>query len=430
MFPVKDIKTALNIKPAISREMVIAIDKWIDCYCGRAGWLNDNICSLGLEKAITREFADVCLNEMTATVANNDTLNKLISNVKTSLNKNFRRGLATGGLVMKPIGKTKFQCVSADRFIPVEFDSEGRLIKVVFPDCKKIGSNYYTRLEYHNLGEETGLTITNTVFVSADKNHLGKETSLDVVEEWKDLPRGVTYPKMRRPAYGYYVNPVDNTVDDSPCGISIFDSALELIQKADIQFGRLDWEFESGERAIHVDIAAVEKDDSIAKHNKRLYKALDIESKDGELFKEFSPEFRESELIAGLEEYKRNIEFSVGLAYGDLSRSDDVEKTATEIKASKVRKYNTVTAIQENLKSCLDDFVYAVAFYNSMTLSGYEFICDFKDSILTDEETEREQDRKDLANGTLRPEEYRAKWRSEDVETAKKNLPKQSEVID
>ena len=42
-----------------------------------------------------------------------------------------------------------------------------------------------------------------------------------------------------------------------------------------------------------------------------------------------------------------------------------------------------------------------------MTEQKYEFICDFKDSILVDEETERQQDRVDMQMGIMRPEEYR-----------------------
>ena len=107
-----------------------------------------------------------------------------------------------------------------------------------------------------------------------------------------------------------------------------------------------------------------------------------------------------------------------------------VAKTATEIKSAKDRKYNTVNAIQENLKDCMEDLVYALAFYNSMTTTGYKFVCDFKDSIKTDEETERKQDIQDLNLGILRPEEYRAKWMGEDIDTALQNLPQKAEVIE
>ena len=123
-----------------------------------------------------------------------------------------------------------------------------------------------------------------------------------------------------------------------------------------------------------------------------------------------------------MEEYKREIEFSVGLAYGDLSDVQEVAKTATEIKASKNRKYNRVTAIQNNLYDCLEDFAAGLAFYNSMLNSGYEFSCKFNDSILTDEEAERQQDRQDVSMGAMTLVEYRAKWYNETEEEAAKKI--------
>ena len=146
--------------------------------------------------------------------------------------------------------------------------------------------------------------------------------------------------------------------------------------------------------------------------------------------KEYSPEMRDEAFKRGLEEYKREIEFSVGLAYGDLSDVQEVAKTATEIKVSKNRKYNRVTAIQNNLYDCLEDFAAGLAFYNSMLNSGYEFSCKFNDSILTDEETERKQDMADVAAGFMHHWEYRMKWYGEDEETAKANVPEQNQVME
>ena len=149
-----------------------------------------------------------------------------------------------------------------------------------------------------------------------------------------------------------------------------------------------------------------------------------------ELYKEYSPELRQKDLIEGLEEIKREIEFSVGLAYGDLSNINTVEKTATEMKVSKQRKYNTVTAMQENLRDCLDDLCYGIAFFNGKVNSGYEFTCAFHDSITTDEEAERKQDMADMSAGIMSAVEYRMKWYGEDEATAKKNLPQQAGVVE
>lgn len=256
-------------------------------------------------------------------------------------------------------------------------------------------------------------------------------------EKWLNInPGPVTYPGMNRMDFGYYRNPIKNKVDGSACGVSVYDSATDLIKKADIQGARLDWEYESGERAIHVDGKALKQDKStgrfgMARLNKRLYRGLNLEAgKDQELLKEYSPEMRDEAFKRGLEEYKREIEFSVGLAYGDLSDVQEVAKTATEIKVSKNRKYNRVTAIQNNLYDCLEDFAAGLAFYNSMLNSGYEFSCKFNDSILTDEETERKQDMADVAAGFMHHWEYRMKWYGEDEETAKANVPEQNQVME
>lgn len=428
MFPLKDIKQALGVKLAITDDMMRSIEMWQKCFAGQAFWLSDSVISLRLEQAITREFANITLNEMTASVSN-DRLQKIFETATEDLNSELQSGLATGAMVIKPLGDDKVQYISANAFVPIEFDARHRLVKVIFPEFKKIGDNYYTRLEYHSLDTEKGLTIINTAYVSASEGLLGREIPLATVDEWANLPTSVTYPTMLRPAFGYFRTPIKNTIDGSSCGMSVYANDINLIRKIDTQFGRLDWEFESGERAIHVDAAAFKKDGT-AKLNKRLYKAVDVDLGDEELFKDFSPTLRQSDITDGLNTYLRRLEFSVGLAYGDLSDPDTVAKTATEILSAKNRKYNTVSAIQKQLKYCLDDLVYALAFYNSLTTSGYTFVCDFKDSILTDEQTERTQDIQDLSLGIMRPDEYRMKWYGEDEKTAKKNLPQSSEVVD
>lgn len=428
LFPLKDIKQALGIKPAITDDMLSSIELWQNCFSGNAPWLNDDVISLRLEQSITREFANITLNEMTASVSN-DKLQKIFETATEDLNSELQSGLATGAMVIKPLGGDKVQYISANAFVPIEFDARHRLVKVIFPEFKKIGDNYYTRLEYHSLDKDKGLTITNTAYVSASEGQLGREIPLAAVDEWASLPNAVTYPAMLRPAFGYFRTPIKNTIDGSSCGVSVYANDINLIRKIDTQFGRLDWEFESGERAIHVDAAAFKKEGT-EKLNKRLYKAVDVDLGDNELFKDFSPAIRQSDITDGLNTYLRRLEFSVGLAYGDLSDPDTVAKTATEILSAKNRKYNTVSAIQKQLKYCLDDLVYALAFYNSLTTSGYTFVCDFKDSILTDEQTERTQDIQDLSLGIMRPDEYRMKWYGEDEKTAKKNLPQSSEVVD
>lgn len=432
MFTLSEIKTVVGKDVVLSSAMIQRIELWGKMYNGEAPW-TEKAPSLRLEAGICREFADIAINEMEAAV-DNDVLNDLFKEGIGDLNENLQDGLALGSFIMRPFQDGGTEYISADSFVPIEFDGKGGLRDCLFIQHKPVGEDkHFYRCERHTL-TSAGLTITNKAFMSNSKTSLGRAISLGSVEEWADLQEEVMYPGMDKMDFGYYRNPNKNRVDGSVCGVSIFENAIDRIRRADVQGARLDWEFESGERAVHVDERALRKDKktgkvSMGKLDQRLYRGLNLETDHGDLLKEYSPQLRNDGFESGLESYKREIEFIVGLAYGDLSKDQNVDKTATEIKSSKERKYNRVTAIQENLKKCLEDYVDALAFYNAMYTTNYEFTCTFKDSILTDEDTERNQDRQDVSMGAMKLEEYRAKWYGEDIETAKKNLPEQTSVI-
>lgn len=436
MFGYTTLKQIVGKDITLSDKMIDAINEWKQMLNGQADWITDSIVSLGIEEGICREFADCALVEMETSLSN-ERLDRIYQKNISNLNENIQEGLALGSFVLKPLGEAAAEFVSADKIIPISFGDDGKPNDIAFLTVKKVGDvDYFTRFERHYF-INGNLTIENKCFHSQTSRDIGLPCSLEAVEEWANIDPGpVTYPGMNRMDFGYYRNPIKNKVDGSACGVSTYESAVDLIKKADIQGARLDWEYESGERAIHVDNKVLKQNKStgrfgMAKLNKRLYRGLNLEAgKDQELLKEYSPEMRDEAFKRGLEEYKREIEFSVGLAYGDLSDVQEVAKTATEIKASKNRKYNRVTAIQNNLYDCLEDFVAGLAFYNSMLNSGYEFSCKFNDSILTDEETERQQDRQDVSMGVMSHLEYRMKWYNEDEATAKKMLPEQNQVME
>ena len=436
MFGYTTLKQIVGKDITLSDKMIDAINEWKQMLNGQADWITDSIVSLGIEEGICREFADCALVEMETSLSN-ERLDRIYQKNISNLNENIQEGLALGSFVLKPLGEAAAEFVSADKIIPISFGDDGKPNDIAFLTVKKVGDvDYFTRFERHYF-INGNLTIENKCFHSQTSRDIGLPYSLEAVEEWANIDPGpITYPGMNRMDFGYYRNPIKNRIDGSVCGVSVYESAVDLIRKADIQGARLDWEYESGERAIHVDNKALKQDKStgrfsMEKLKKRLYRGLNLEAgKDQELLKEYSPEMRDEAFKRGLEEYKREIEFSVGLAYGDLSDVQEVAKTATEIKTSKNRKYNRVTAIQNNLCDCLEDFAAGLAFYNSMLNSGYEFSCKFNDSILTDEETERNQDRADVSMGAMQLWEYRMKWYGETEKQAKAAVQNPAEVIE
>lgn len=436
MFTMTTIQNLVGGEVAMTEEIMMKISEWNEMLTGQASWCSnsDYITSLRIEHGICREFADVVLNEMEVSVSN-EKLNTLLQACIEDLNENLQDGLGLGSFIIKPLGKDKVEYITADKFIPIHFDDTGKPDDCMFIQVKRQGtSQYYIRTERHDI-RDGNLRIRNKAYKSFSQNTIGMEIPLSFVEEWKNFPEDITYKGMTQMDFGYFRTPLKNKIDGSPCGVSVFESAIEQIKKADIQGARIDWEFESGERAIHVDERAlntsIKGKKFLERLNKRLYRGFKLDAgKDTELFKEFSPELREEGFINGLEKYYRQIEFAVGLSYGDLSDAQYVEKTATEIKASKSRKYNRVTAIQDKLKVCLEDLVAGLAFYNGLYTSGYEFQCHFNDSILTDEEAERQQDRQDVSMGVMSLTEYRAKWYGETEEEAEKNLPEVNGVME
>ena len=436
MFGYTTLKNIVGKDITLSDRMIDAINEWKRMLNGEADWITDYVESLKIEEGICREFADATLIEMETRISI-DSLDKKYQKAIVDLNENMQEGLGLGSFVLKPIGNSGSEFVSADKFVPITFGDDGKPLDIGFLTVKRVGQNdYFTRFERHYF-TNGNLTIENKCFHSQDPSDIGQTCSLEEVPEWASInPGPVIYPGMQQMDFGYYRNPIKNRIDGSACGVSVFEAAKGRIRKADIQGARLDWEYDSGERAIHVDDRALKKDRKtgrfgMAKLNKRLYRGLNLDDgKDKELYKEYSPEMRDEAYKRGLEEYKREIEFIVGLAYGDLSDAQEVEKTATEIKISKARKYNRVTAIQSNLEECLEDFAAGLAFYNGLYTSGYEFMCKFNDSILIDEESERQQDRQDVSMGVMSHLEYRMKWYNEDEETAAENLPEQNSVME
>lgn len=435
MFNYTTLRNIIGKDVALSQAMIDAINEWKRMLVGNAEWCDDTVESLKLEEGICREFTDSVLVEMEAKILNHDNMDKVLQKSLSDMNKKLQTGLALGAMVLRPLGSDKAEYVAADKFIPISFDDNGVPNDIAFLVVKCVGENdYYTRVERHYFTNGS-LTIENKCYHSQSRSDIGQRCSLEAVAEWANIQPGpIVYTGMTEMDFGYYQNPIENKVDSSSCGVSIYESAKGLIKKADVQAARLDWEYDSGERAIHVDQRALKSKGGktyLPRLKKRLYKGMNLEDgKDKELYKEYSPAMRDEAFRRGLEEYKREIEFNVGLAYGDLSDAQEVDKTATEVLASKTRKYNRVTAIQEKLEECLNGFVNALAFYNGFYMSGVEFTCEFNDSILADEESERQQDRQDVSMGVMSLVEYRMKWYNEDEATAKSKIPEQNQVME
>lgn len=427
MFSKDTIKSALDVNIAISSDMANAITLWEKIYENEADWLKkDEVESLELGSAIANEFTRLTTLEMKTEItgsARADFLNEQYKKMLENLNDNLEIGNAVGGLIFKPYvrdNKLFVDLVRGSCFYPTEFDSSGNIIAGIFTSQITKGDYIYTRLEYHKFYEQAlegdiSYIIKNVVYKSNDKSILGTRVNIANIVEWQNIQEETAIRYVEKPLFSYYKPPIANNIDpESPLGVSVYARAVNLIKKADIQFGRIDWEYEASEKAVYIDELATkpvqEKDKkktfTVNKLKGRLYKTLNTGTDKTDFFEDYSPEIRDEALWRGLNKILQRIEFNVGLAYGTLSDPAMIEKTATEIKSSKQRSYATVSKMQENLQKALENLIYAmdvlITLYNLAPQGNYDTSFNWDDSLIVD--TEREQ--------TLQMQEVNAGLRS------------------
>lgn len=413
---------SLGIKPAVSDIMTAEITKWRRAYAHGD--------SLSLPASISTELARLVTLEFKTEISGSERaeyLNKSYQEFIKNIRTNVESAAALGGVMFKPYiydGKIYIDCVQAERFVPTAVDPAGNIISCAFLDRIFKGKKYYTRIEEHTW-QDGMYVVRNNTYVSDTEASIGRRTSLSEINEWGKLQPETYIKGIKRPLFSYFKMPMANRFDaDSPLGISVFSGAMQLIADANRQYERLLWEFESGERAVYADETAFKTDKNGQKilPDKRLYRLLNSE----ELFEEWTPTLREENLIKGLNEILRKIEFNTGLAYGTLSDAQDVDKTAEEIKSSKQRSYSTVSDIQAALKTALLELCEVLEIfadlYGLCPEGEYSVSFDFDDSIIADRKTEFEEKMRLVSLGILKPWELRSWYMGEDEETAKANV--------
>jgi hypothetical protein len=129
MFGKQTIQQILGQDVLLSSDMIDRIGLWSNMIRGQAPWITPTLSSLKLERAITREFANVCTSEMETSVSN-VSLDKLYQIAVRDLNEQLQQGLALGSFCIKPLGvKTPgVEYVAADSFIPIKIDIKRKIV--------------------------------------------------------------------------------------------------------------------------------------------------------------------------------------------------------------------------------------------------------------------------------------------------------------
>lgn len=428
------IKEKLSSEVAISDKMITALELWSGMYENRASWLSKDIVSTNLAAAVSSEIARLTTLEMEVKIEGSkraDYLAEQFEKVMLRIRETVELGAAKGGIMLKPYVSGKniaVDFIQADQFFPIAFDNNGNITSCVFVDQTVRGGKWYTRLEQHEL-LGTNYKVTNKAYKSDSREMLGTEIQLTELDLWQDMQPEATIQNIEKPLFGYFRFPMANNIDPgSPLGVSCFSRAVKQIQQADVQWSDFIWEFESGRRALFIDVLAFGKDEqgrAVLPH-KRLYRTVETGSAEGEFFQEWTPDLREQNLLNGYDSILKQVEFLCGLAYGSISDPNNIDKTATEIKITKQRSYATVVDTQKALSRALDGLLYAMDVWATLSKLApkgkYTVVYEYDDSVITDKSAQFTEDLRLVNTQIMSKVEFRMRNMKEDEATAKKML--------
>lgn len=440
MLPYRDIETVERVETPLSNEMANALDEWYNMYLNKADWLKpDTVKSLNLPAFISSEVARQIVIEMkwnitgkgkdgeTQTDDGDDIMNPRAQFLKdefekciTVLRQKLEQGCAAGGMTVKPYpkdGHIYFDWTMDWSLYPIAFDDDGNLADVIFRDTFTEGKTIYTRLERHVV-EGDSVKITQRAFKSNMRDAIGVEIPLSEVSQWKELEPEATVKNTGGQMFGWYKVAAANSIDvDSPMGASVFCKARDLIREADEQYSRLLWEYEGSELAIDVDPTVLRPKKTegggleMPKLKQRLFRAVDADKGDRDLYNVFSPTIRDTALINGLNQLLMRIEDQCGLARGTISDANTEARTATELRIVKQRSYATVSDNQTALENCLKDVIRAMDVYATLydlaPEGDYDVSFEWDDSIITDTEQQMNERMMLLNAGLISKAEFR-----------------------
>lgn len=404
MFDYHKIIADFGLDMQTSKDMLDAFQEWNKILNGQEPWVDDTTTSLHVAKTMCEKVAKAVTIEYKS-VCDEPYINNIYQKFLRNKRRNVEYMIGKSCIDFKPYfdGKTiKVSVIQADKFIPIKFDDDGNLLASVTIDQITKGSTIYTRLEYNELITEN-MVVKNIAYKGRkDGVILESKIPLNSVDKWKEIQENSCVEGVDRLIGGFAsmknVNPIDNS---SPCGVPIYYNALDTLKEIDKQFSRTLWEYEGTELAIDIDETILKKNPitgkyDIPKRKKRLFRMLrDTKSTNNNGYNIFSPEIRDTSLFNGLNEYLRQAENECGLAYGTLSKLDEIAKTATEIKSAKQDYYVTVSDIQESMQHALDDLIYGIyvlcKLYGIPVKPNYVVEHDWDDSILVDKESARNQ---------------------------------------
>lgn len=409
-------------KDITSAKMRSAIRDWFNVYFERAPEKDSDPCRR-LPYSIINKLTKTTFSEYDSSITGTEKSAKLAWQDKNraaldKLRKEVMQWVLVGGEgFIRPIPTASgfaFRFVRRNEYNVLARDAGGEITSVCCIETSKHSGAWYTLTETRALGAGGLLTISNRLYHSTDKSHLGTQVHLTTLPQYAQLAPDYTYPQ---PLGGlgliHVKTPMVNCVDGSDDGISVLEPVLGLIRNVNQNERQYDAEFELGKSKIIASRDMLEFGaDGSAGMKSDIFMALEeLPEKSGVTI--FSPALRGESYERRLQSYLREAETLIGLKRGILSEVEAVERTAKEITSSEGDYSLTIQDFQQMWYDALRETLRVCEvlgrMYRLCDLTAYDpdaLAVTWGNGILYDRDKERENLRQDVQSGLLKPELY------------------------
>ena len=226
-------------------------------------------------------------------------------------------------------------------------------------------------------------------------------------------------------------NLVNNLYMDNPLGIAVFANAMDILETCDLIYDSYYTEFVLGRKRLFVPVSALQLTgvDGMPlafDPNDLVYQAVPDETVNH--IQEFNGDLRAAEHELALNRNLSLLSAKCGLGYNRYFFDGTAPRTATEVISTKSDTYSSKCKHELILRHALEGMVKALAYLDGVEAG--EITVEFDDAIITDRQADFAEYQTLVAMGIMRPEELRAWYFGEDIDTAKERLPETTSLLE
>lgn len=381
--------------------------------------------TMGMAKRFCEDWAALLLNEKVRINVGNQTaqaaIDEILKNNRFSVRGNqlieLAFALGTGAFVeYMDNGEVAIDYVRGSMVYPLAWDN-GIITECAFASERKQGTEKYIYLNIHRRDAQGRYIIENKMF---------KRNGETIAPA--DLPEGVAEEVATGSELPYYQiimpNIVNNADLSSPMGISVYANAIDNLQNIDLVFDSYDNEFRLGKKRILVPLTLTQSTMADSGVTRPVFDDNDVEfyvietgDQNAQKIDEMNGALRYDAFEAGIKTAINLAAYKCGFGENRYRFEGGTAMTATQVISQDSDLFRNLKKHELILDAALQGLVKAIAHMAGIAIG--EITIEFDDSIIEDEDKERQRFMQEIREGLRQPWEYRVKYFGEDEDTAK-----------